>query len=287
MPYGGDELTRLFLAVLRLHHFPYAECDLARALDFDLMDDLKVRLCTLDEDDISSQIYEAYVRHPGQATKVYPFKIFEERIIVPSALFESHVPLISYFIQDFKDANAEFYTGEGDGTLYYALVAGSAAASEAADGAESLGGADVPSEGPEAMETNSEKTADILSVEEAVVKAVEALDPASNPDRLKKFLGSLLVIGNGHKFPRLVAHLDELLRTRFPGIEIDFVLGGGAGAVPVKENLAMDAGIVAWKGGAVYAKLECTQDAWISRRDYDTSNRSALRDRLAFTPALG
>src|SRR5262249_3620038 len=81
LPYGGDQVTYLLHATLKLHSFPYAECDLRKNLDFELIDDLKTRLCTFDEDDIASQVYEIYVRNPGSATRVYPFKVFEERII--------------------------------------------------------------------------------------------------------------------------------------------------------------------------------------------------------------
>jgi actin-related protein 8 len=276
LPYGGDQLTQLFLALLKLHSFPYSECDLNHWLDFELMDELTRRLLTMDEEDISSQIYEAYVRKPGLPTKIYPFKVFEERIVVPSALFEPGVPLLSKFIT--PDGDGDYYSGENDAMQVYYTT----------PDVEDLGAsADVmpPSEAPSAADISMEMDLPIgdtvLSLEEAICKALDSLDAATNPERLKKALSSILVIGGSHKIAGLLSHLDTQLRSRYPGYEVEFVLGGAT--APVKEN-AMDAAGVAWKGGAVYAKLECITDAWISRRDYEMGTVRAIRDRISFTP---
>lgn len=319
LPYGGDQLTQLFLALLQQHSFPYQECNLARALDFELMDELKLRLCTMDEDDLASAIFEAYVRRPGHPTKVYPFKVFEERIIVPMAMFEEGVPLLRHLaLSASEDAEtATFYTGEADGMqLYYASDKPSSSTGGGSSSGNMVGNAAVPAEDsmdgappPDdaslvatepLMGAPDGSVADIvtqaeaatpptgqgevwLSVPEAIFRALDSLD---SPDRIKKCLASVLIIGNGHKFPRLVAHLEALLRERYPDCDIEFVLGGGAGSVATgKENLVLDAGIVAWKGGAVFAKLDCCTDAWISQRDYENCGIRAFRERLNFVAA--
>lgn len=46
---GGDDITELFYVLLKRIHLPYREADLARSYDWNIMEDLKARLCTLAE----------------------------------------------------------------------------------------------------------------------------------------------------------------------------------------------------------------------------------------------
>ena len=290
-PYGGETLTKLFDQILRLHNFPYNECDLERELDFEMMDELKIRLCTMDEEDLASAVYEAYARCPGQATRLYPFKVFEERILVPLALFEEGVPLLFQTKGD-PPTPIPFYTGENDGTdLYYTRSDSTNTEPVVVEEGENLTlETDLTSaiDAPETVGTvdlhRTTKNSN-LSLIEALQRALDYFDGANNPERLKKFLSSILVIGNGHKFKKIIVHLEEQLASKYPGFEIDFVLGGGSGAITGgKENLTLDAGIVSWKGGAVFAKLDCIADFFISLRDVEMGGLArAFRDRLSFS----
>lgn len=296
-PYGGDDLTVLLAEILRIHNFPYAECDLSRQLDFEMMDDLKIRLCTLDEDELASAVYEAYVRNPGQATRVYPFKIFEERIIVPSAILEEGVPLVAKLKvaeASVTDGEKKFYTGEYDSMdLYYtsknttpSAVDGEEGptASSANNGGDGLPPSEVPAselimDEDGAPSTNAASPfGTLVSIKEALQKALDHL--GDNPDRLKKFLSSILIMGNGLKFKGFGTYLQDWLAERLSGVELDFVLEAPGSAA--KENLTLDAGIVSWKGGAVFAKLECIADGYISQRDWDMCGVRAFRERLLF-----
>lgn len=295
LSFGGDDLTRLLTQILRLHSFPYTECCLERILDWELMDELKVRMCTMDEDDLASLVYEAYVRCPGEATRVYPFKVFEERLIVPSALFEEGVPLLRHMpaTTPATAASATFYTAQSDfDQLYYA------AENKMQNDATERGSADELEFNPNptsqmdldlAFEGDSRATdtnhSPLISLPDAIFKALDSVDAASSPERLKKLLSSILVIGRGLQFPRMLAHLESVIRQRYPEYEVELVLGGGLGTIPsAKENLVLDAGIVAWKGGAVFAKLDCIHDLWISQRDLDGLGIRAMRERLTFIP---
>jgi actin-related protein 8 len=46
---GGDDITEFLYVLLQKINFPYRELDLARAYDWNVMEDLKARLCTLAE----------------------------------------------------------------------------------------------------------------------------------------------------------------------------------------------------------------------------------------------
>lgn len=46
---GGDYITEFLYVLLDRIHFPYRDIDLARSYDWNVMEDLKSRLCTLTE----------------------------------------------------------------------------------------------------------------------------------------------------------------------------------------------------------------------------------------------
>lgn len=46
---GGDDVTEYLLALLQHINFPYREADLSRAWDWKLLEDLKCKICTLNE----------------------------------------------------------------------------------------------------------------------------------------------------------------------------------------------------------------------------------------------
>lgn len=46
---GGDDITEFLYVLLGQIKFPYKEADLSRAYDWNVMEDLKSRLCTLTE----------------------------------------------------------------------------------------------------------------------------------------------------------------------------------------------------------------------------------------------
>lgn len=46
---GGNDITEFLYVLLSRINFPYKEVDLSRSYDWNLMEDLKARLCTLTE----------------------------------------------------------------------------------------------------------------------------------------------------------------------------------------------------------------------------------------------
>lgn len=46
---GGDDITEFLYVLLQRINFPYRELNLARSYDWEVMDDLKKRLCKLSE----------------------------------------------------------------------------------------------------------------------------------------------------------------------------------------------------------------------------------------------
>ncbi|THG98270.1 hypothetical protein EW026_g3894 [Hermanssonia centrifuga] len=88
---GGDDITEFLYVLLQKINFPYRELDLARAYDWNVIEDLKGRLCTLAEGDVALNLYDFVVRRPGKPTEKYGLRAYDETILAPMCLFEPRV----------------------------------------------------------------------------------------------------------------------------------------------------------------------------------------------------
>lgn len=119
LEYGGDDITRLLFQILRHHSFPYVPvCGLLDPLDFELLNDLREKFCTLDEEEIQSVVYEFFVRRPGATTLNYNFKVIEERLLAVQAMLEPGAPWLIPYEQERRQVHLtrimSFWTGAYD-----------------------------------------------------------------------------------------------------------------------------------------------------------------------------
>lgn len=91
LKYGGRDITEAFVKMIIYNHFPYSEINLNRRYDFQLAEELKQKFCTMNEADISVQLYDFHLRAPGQDTRKYTFKIYDEVMLAPMGLFKPHI----------------------------------------------------------------------------------------------------------------------------------------------------------------------------------------------------
>lgn len=63
---GGDDITEFLYVLLERINFPYRDVNLARWYDWSVMEDLKIRLCTLAEVGCTVQLY-----FTGNLNRVY------------------------------------------------------------------------------------------------------------------------------------------------------------------------------------------------------------------------
>lgn len=49
LAYGGDDITSSLASILRASNFPYRDLDLAKSQEWLMMDNLKIKICTLEE----------------------------------------------------------------------------------------------------------------------------------------------------------------------------------------------------------------------------------------------
>lgn len=91
LKYGGADVTDLFMKMMLFDHFPYSDINLKRRYDYLLAEELKTRFCTLNEAEISVQLYDFHVRAPRQDTRKYTFKTYDEVLLAPRAFFEPSI----------------------------------------------------------------------------------------------------------------------------------------------------------------------------------------------------
>lgn len=88
---GGNDITEFLYVLLQKINFPYRDVNLARAYDWNVIEDLKARLCTLAEGDVALNLYDFVVRRPGKPTEKYGLRAYDEIILAPMCLFEPRV----------------------------------------------------------------------------------------------------------------------------------------------------------------------------------------------------
>ena len=96
---GGDDVTEFLYVLLRRIKFPYKDMDLNRSYDWNVMEDLKSRLCTLADvcvidlfvvfswwsyqSDVALNLYDFIVRRPNELTEKYGLRAYDEVILAP------------------------------------------------------------------------------------------------------------------------------------------------------------------------------------------------------------
>ena len=88
LKYGGADVTETFMRMMLHDHFPYQEIDLRRRYDFLLAEELKAKFCTMNENDISPQLFEFHLRASGQDTRKYTFKTYDEVLLAPQGYYQ-------------------------------------------------------------------------------------------------------------------------------------------------------------------------------------------------------
>jgi actin-related protein 8 len=88
LKYGGNDVTDTFIRMMLHDHFPYADINLRRRYDFLLAEELKTKYCTMNQAEISVQLYDFHLRAPNQPTHKYQFKTYDEVILAPMGFYD-------------------------------------------------------------------------------------------------------------------------------------------------------------------------------------------------------
>jgi len=88
LKYGGFDVTETFIKMMLCDNFPYRDINLVRRHDFLLAEELKIKICTMDQADISVQTQNFHLRAPNKPTYFYKFKTYDEPILAPMGFFD-------------------------------------------------------------------------------------------------------------------------------------------------------------------------------------------------------
>ncbi|KAI9820290.1 MAG: actin-like protein arp8 [Pycnora praestabilis] len=89
--YGGADVSETFVKMMLFDHFPYADINLKRRYDFLVAEELKQKFCTMNEAEISVQLYDFHLRASGQDTRKYTFKTYDEVILAPMGYIQPSI----------------------------------------------------------------------------------------------------------------------------------------------------------------------------------------------------
>lgn len=88
LKYGGYDVTETFIKMMLFDAFPYQEINLMRRYDFLLAEELKQKFCTMNQAEISVQLYNFHLRAPSEYTRKYNFKTYDEVILAPMGFYD-------------------------------------------------------------------------------------------------------------------------------------------------------------------------------------------------------
>ena len=81
MKMGGSDVTETFVKMMLHDHFPYSDMNLKRRYDFLLAEELKQKVCTMDDSTVVVSTHEFHLRTPDQDTRRYTFKTYDETML--------------------------------------------------------------------------------------------------------------------------------------------------------------------------------------------------------------
>ncbi|KAJ9104346.1 hypothetical protein QFC19_003988 [Naganishia cerealis] len=89
--FGRDDVTSFYADLLRRVSFPYHELNLNRRLDWQMMDELTTRTCTLLDHLVAFNVWKLQVRHKGSPTTEYQLQTFDQPVLAPACFFDPRV----------------------------------------------------------------------------------------------------------------------------------------------------------------------------------------------------
>ncbi|OAX79748.1 hypothetical protein ACJ72_05930 [Emergomyces africanus] len=309
LKYGGADVTETFIKMMLFDHFPYEEINLNRRYDFLLAEELKRKVCTMNESNVSVQVFDFHLRASGQDTRKYTFKAYDEVILAPMGLFQPEIFDVSHKLKgrrklisrsyDLYDGQPNDPTSAAQSDLLTAIApplpTNSTSTSQANLAEAPLNSNNKAARGrrlqrrkPQQQQQHSassrrptvEERDDVLPIFPLDNAIFTAIGGAARVDERKftDFLGGVLVIGGGSLVSGFHSFLEERMQIRRPELASYLMVG-----TPPRE---LDPQVVVWKGASVFAKLDATNDSWIGRLEYDRLGSRVMTYKCGIVPFL-
>uniref|UniRef100_A0A8C5BHL4 Actin-related protein 8 n=1 Tax=Gadus morhua TaxID=8049 RepID=A0A8C5BHL4_GADMO len=285
LSYGGADVTRTFFWLLQRAGFPYRECQLSNRLDCQLLQQLKELFCHLNQDISGLQDHEFRTRFPEAPALLYHIRLGDEKLQAPMGLFYpttfgivgQKMTSLPYRSQgDPEDPHDEHYllgTQSKQDQVTHARTLSS--------GGECLmGPGEAEEQQPSAL--LSRKSAIMGQFESKALgldKAIlHSIDCCASDETKRKMYSSILVVGGGLMFHgaqefllhRIINKMPPSFRRLVDNVEV------------ITRPKDMDPWLISWKGGAVLACLDTSQEMWIHQREWQRFGVRMLRERAAF-----
>uniref|UniRef100_A0A3Q2C7B5 Actin-related protein 8 n=1 Tax=Cyprinodon variegatus TaxID=28743 RepID=A0A3Q2C7B5_CYPVA len=298
LAYGGSDVTRTFLWLLQRAGFPYRDCQLTNRLDCQLLQHLKETFCHLDQDISGLQDHEFQTRFPETPALLYQIRLGDEKLQAPMGLFyPSTFGIVGQKMTSLQhrsqgsseDPHDEHYLlatqSKGDQSSKSAAErkAVSRPSGEMELGPAQGEGLMGSGEVEESLSSHqSRKTAIISQFEGKALgldKAIlHSIDCCASDETKRKMYSSILVVGGGLMFHgaqefllhRIINKMPPSFRRLVDNVEV------------ITRPKDMDPRLISWKGGAVLACLDTTQEMWIHQSEWQRFGVRMLRERAAF-----
>ena len=309
LKYGGADVTETFMRMMLHDHFPYEDINLKRRYDFLLAEELKTKFCTMNEGDISPQLFDFHLRASGQDTRKYTFKTYDEVLLAPQGYFQPSIFDNSLKLKGRRkliDRSYDIYEGGPNDPVSSAqsavislisplLPTGGQTNGEGTNGQA----APVPAKAPTLLQkTNDSDRTPMSAIGTPAPDDDDTPAPIGDPNTATNVLATsmrddvLPVISLDTAILTSIAHGARGNEHQTKNFLSSVMVVGGGAQVPgfysfLEEKLKelrpgylkdivigtppreLDPQGVIWKGGSVFGKLRGTNDSWIGRMEYD------------------
>ncbi|KAF1987182.1 chromatin remodeling complex subunit Arp8 [Aulographum hederae CBS 113979] len=111
----------------------------------------------------------------------------------------------------------------------------------------------------------------VMALDAAILTSIHA-GARGDDKKTRDFMGGIMVVGGGAKFPNFNAFLEERLKEMQPAFAKEILIGP-----PPRE---LDQQLVVWKGGSVFGRLSSSgNDSWVYGREYDVLGSKLLAQK--------
>ncbi|KAI9496327.1 hypothetical protein BDB00DRAFT_869624 [Zychaea mexicana] len=292
---GGDDITKTFASFLLANRFPYAAINLAKSYDWRLAQELKEKWCTMNEADISVQVYDFFVRVPRQPTKKFQCKVYDEVFLAPLCLVypailnakektkHTRVWANANVIDDIADeAYAESSTvptvWRPQQQLQQQLQQQPTSSTTTETPSTPNNNATPQPQARPTYATGIERSNnyDVYPIDVAIAESIR-IASGSSDERLKRFFTNIILVGGGG----MISNFNRVLEDRI----LSTVIARRAAIERVEVLPApreLDPRLLMWKGGSVLSKLDTAKEMWIGQEEWSNVGARCLRDRALF-----
>lgn len=202
--YGGDDITRVFYKLLKESFFPM-DMDESKPYEWREMEQLKEKFITFQDANITVQLYNFIKRYPQKLSEKFEFKVFDEVILAPMALFFPAVfqkPLGFTKNRLTQRASRDVFTGalNNPKSLTQKDINENTLFAEMHDSAILK---ELINSGNLEMEGATSDVAAIAPLEKIIVQSIANACRSEDFTKCKQFYSNMLIVGGGSKIEAL------------------------------------------------------------------------------------